>query len=342
MTVTPNHSDSDGPRAAEVDSTQPVVAAVDDLRRDAFKVLERALREFLREEGRPPTASELRLRMGVLTHGGFKLNALRYRGFRELLADAEAQDLVVIDSARQGDITVDFPGLVGGDQGAQYMRPDLWRALVDWSPRTTRVWDLEDERALVLPSEPVLLEPARFARIRELIASKPKRFVSIPHLTVIDQLQLLKDLATKSHLDLGTRTALDGAFHSDRPMKAALDVLRGYNVDFATSWTNVLRAEALKRAERWKAGVPALADVDLFPTAAVPSEKEIRNAHASSRAKASQVASSVLREDAYGHVPRPYVTEAALRSLIHAAIDRMPAQELRALVIPVGYLFPEK
>jgi hypothetical protein len=340
--VTPNQFESGAPLAAEADSTHSDMAGVDKLRRDSFVVLERALREFLREEGRPPTASELRLRMGALTHGGFKLSALRYRRFRDLLADAEAQDLVVVNSARQGDVAVDFPGLVAGDQRAGYMRPDLWKALVDWNPRMTRVWDLEVGRALVLPSEPVLLEPERFARIRALIASEPHRFVSIPHLTVVDQLQMLKGLAAKFHLDLGTRAALDGAFNSDRPMKAALDVLRGYDVDFATSWTNVLRAEALKRAETWKAGMPALADVDLFPASAVPREKEILNPPASSRADASQVPSSVLREDARGHVPRTYVTEAALRSLIHAAIDRMSPRELRALVIPVGYLLPEK
>lgn len=339
--VTPDELVPVAQGTASADPTPSGMAVVDNLRRDAFQVLERALRELLQEEGGPPTASGLRLRMGALTHGGFKLSALGYRRFRDLLADAEAQDLIVLDSAKQGDVSVKLPALVAGENRIPYMRSDLWKAIVDWNPRTARVWDQETGRVLVLPREPVLLEPERFARIRELMSSEPDRFISIPHLTVLDQLQLLKRLAAKSDLDPGTRVALDGAFNSTRPMKSALEILKGYNADFAKAWTNLLRTEALTIAARWKADSPALADVNLFPTSAVAPEKESSNA-ASSRADASAVKSPVPQADVGGHALRPYVTEAELRSLIHQAINQMSPHELRALAIPLGYLLPEK
>lgn len=340
--VTPDEFDPEAPGSAGADSTHSDVAPVDGLRRDAFTVLQRALRELLREEGGPPTASGLRLRMGALTHGGFKLKALGYSRFRDLLADAEAQDLIVLDSARQGDVAVKLPEKVAGDKGTPYLRSDLWKAIVDWNPRTARVWDRETERALMLPREPVLLEPERFARIRELMSSEPDRFISIPHLTVLDQLQLLKGLAAQSDLGLGTRFALDGAFNSTRPMKSALEILKADNLDFATAWTNLLRGEALTIAEKWKADTPALADVNLFPTSPVPPVKEMPHAHASSRTDTSAVKSPVPQADLGGYVLGPYMTESDLRSLIHRAIDRMSSHELHALAIPLGYLLPEK
>jgi hypothetical protein len=309
-------------------------------RLDALTVLQNALADFRSREGRAPTASELRLEMGRLSRGGFKVKALGYRRFRDLVADAEAQGLVSVDANRQGDIAVNPPSATRADVDTPFLRPDLWKAIVDWDPAMTRVWDTESRRAMIFPTEPVLLEPEKYQKVRSELASDPKRFVSIPHLTISDQLELLRQFSDSLNLDPVTRTLVGQGFETKRPMKNVLDILKDYEPDAAVGWTAVLRARANAYAEQWKKSSPALADISLIARVDEPASHQARRA-SGERFNESVKEASDVSESRSTPVEHLLIDENALRYLIHRAVDRMPLHELQALRIPLGYLLKE-
>lgn len=309
-------------------------------RLDALAVLGSALDTFRSREGRAPTGSELRKEMTHLTRGGFKVKALGYRRFRDLVAEAEVRGLVSVDAERQGDIAVNPPGHATPSPGAPFLRADLWKAIVDWDPGMTRVWDTESRRAILFPTEPVLLEPEKFQRIRSDLANSPDRYLHIPHLTINDQLELLRSFAASLNLDPVTSAAVARGFETRRPIKTVLDILKDYDSDAAINWNAVLRTQAHNYAQQWKASNPELADVSLTARSAEKDDRRnLRDDDGRSEEKAAEIERPT--ESRQSPVDHLLADESAIRFLIHRAVDRMPLHELHALRIPLGYLLKE-
>lgn len=336
---------------------EPNVAPEDeqrDERPQAFSVLVEAVASLARQSARPPTASEVRLEMKRLTYGGFDPKALGYSRFRDFLADAEAQRLVSIDSSRQGDISVHLePGRTGDAATSPIIRRDIWKAFVDWSPRLIRFYDLKNGRAISIPAEPALLEPIRFREIRRRLEAQPDDFIKIEPLPVQLQLQWMKEFAEQA-ADPDLRAVLLVALGSDKPIKAFSTVLKSVPGQ-ASRWKTRLHHRARERIEAWRDAAKTDVPIDIYRPNEEPSVSSPQNAEPPDASASQQQASPQFNFQIgvpaplnFGQmwttaisIPTPRDNVAVLRARLHAAIDKMPLEELRALRIPVGYLFED-
>lgn len=325
---------------------------------EAFDVLVSAV-ETLCKAGRPPTASEVRLEMRSLTYGGFSLKELGYVKFRDFLYDAEKRGKIRIDSSRVGDYAVMPVGLAyEGSAESAAIRTDLWKAFVDWNANLSRWYDLKNDKAFILPREPAKLEPKSFQRFRADLASDPDSYIPIEPVSVKTQLEWMGNFAAERR-DPVLRELLKGALASDKPIKTFITALKSVPVQYE-SWRREFAAKVRVVVDEWKASHHSLAsiqverDVSVQDLVAVPVAGTGESPNPSTQSTASgiskayiQLASTWLRPEniissiKFHSRQEGTVNESALRLRLHAAIDRMPLEELKALRIPVGYLFEE-
>lgn len=292
------------------------------LRREALTLLVRAVEDLKDEDGQDPTASQVRLRMGELSYGGFSLSRVGCRRFRDLVDLAESEGLVVVDTRPAGDIRVAPPADADGHES-----PDLafssaiWRAMVDWRPNMLRVWDTRSRQARFIPEHPVPLEPERFSSVRNEILTSGDRFLELPHMTFSDQLQLLREFAAGETLTGEQEQLLEAALGSNRPIQRGLQLLRDLDESVSRRWSDVLRASVRQRLAKWAAEVSGAPDPEELmepapaPDPTLPIEEPKR--------KPRDEAASVV----------------ALRAAVHRAVDSLSPDELRALQLPAGALF---
>jgi hypothetical protein len=324
--------------------------------RKAFSVLVDAVATLTREGDRPPTASEARLAMKRLTYGGFSPKDLGYSRFRDFLADAETRGLIVVDASRQGDVAVHL-GSVMASVGSRnrVIRRDLWRAFIDWTSSLARFYDLKYQRAVVVPAEPAPLEPAKYREFRARLESNPEDFVRIEPILVQTQISWMKDFAGGS-ADPQIRAVLLAALNSEKPVKAFNGVLRTVPGQ-AIRWKNAFQTHAREHIESWRRAAGSGRQIEIYrdseeqateTTQSAKSElHESTTPHKSVPVPTSftfQVGATPFTNFAWP-IPVPSHTPDApastLRARLHAAIDRMPIDELKALRIPVGYLFED-
>ena len=324
------------------------------LRDEAFDALVAAV-QSLAELGRSPTASEARLEVGRRTYGGFNLRALGYKRFRDFLKDAEDAGRVIVDPTRPGDITVSVPGVRSQvEASVPGVRNDLWKAFVDWAPGKSRLYDLIESRAIILPTEPAPLEPEKFKKARELSMQEPERFIVIEPITVKQQIGWMREFA-ETVGDSRLRSLLEAALESEKPVKVFLAVLREAPAELVR-WRSQFTHHVREVIQSWRASDPRLAAVVVDRASA-----EMQNPPEASADSTQQVTNrttdefqhllTLLASTRVGSFARTTHVRPAdgndglgaqrLRLALHLAIDRMPIEELRSLRIPVGYLFEE-
>jgi len=292
------------------------------LQREAVNLLISALGDLREEDGPSPTASQLRIRMGELSYGGFSMGRIGFKRFRDLVAVAESEGLVEVNVHSPGDIRISLPGGsegVGTTEAA--FHPAVWRAMVDWRPDMLRLWDRSRGRAHFFPKHAVPLEPERFVGLREELHDYPSNFVEFPYLVVEDQVELLRRFAKDRLRGLGDQDRLfTAALNSGRPIQRGLQVLRDLDETATTDWSRVLRRAVQERLEQWTAstsGAPRMEDLVQTATSEPPLPFE------ETRRRPREEASIT----------------ASLRAAVHRAVDNLSPEELRALVLPAGVLF---
>ncbi|MFD3904078.1 hypothetical protein HXS80_16175 [Streptomyces sp. CB04723] len=318
---------------------------------EAFAVLAEAVTSLMQPGNRPPTGSEIRLDMKRRTYGGFNPKALGYKRFRDFLDDAEAQGFVVIDRDRPGDVAVTIPGVRQASSQSSVIRRDLWKAFIDWNPAFVRYFAFDQNRAIMIPKVAAPLEPSRYATIRGHIKDEPENFCEIKPVSYNVQHQWMQEF-TANVSEEKTRTLLEKSLESEKPAKMFAAVLRTLP-GVQQAWYGKLRDGVDVYVQEWLASDARLADVEIYAPRTIESESapgKHANHSVSESEKGLIEAASVLASNSMGiskNLAQFLLSSSGekergssdLRSSLHAAIDRMPDEELRKIVIPVGYLF---
>ncbi|MFB6562522.1 UPF0158 family protein [Streptomyces sp. NPDC056400] len=314
----------------------------------AFNVLAEAIALLSQKAGSPVTGSAVRLEMGRRTYGGFDPKRVGYKRFRDFLDEAEQQGYVEIDHDRPGDVGLSIPGASPEVGSTSRMRSDLWKAFSDWNPRTSRYYDLNEDRVVTLPTEPAPLEPTRYAELRTRISDSPSGFVEIKPVSRQQQLAWMMDFALRV-TDPEVSRILSEALKSDHPARYFVVVLRNFP-NLLNRWHNTLRERVYAEALRWRDSNARLAgiQVDHVDSPNHPQSSRLRDeaASPSGRRAVESPQRQVHDLDVVqffanqmpGNVTQP---RSPLRQRLHEAIERMPESELRKITIPVGYLFEE-
>lgn len=324
--------------------------SVNSRRSEAFDVLVSAV-ETLTKVGRPPTASEVRLEMGSLTYGGFKLKELGYKRFRDFLQDAEVHSRIRIDPTRAGDIAVvPFNFFENKSEKLAAIRTDLWKAFTEWNSDLDRWYSLKNDRAFILPREEAKLEPRGFRELRSDLQDDPDNYISIQPVPVKTQIEWMKQFAS-SRYDPVLRELFTSVLGAEKAVKAFTATLKSFPAE-QRSWQEEFSSKVRVEVEKWRDANPSLSDLTIDRTTTVeqlssakPTPKSDQRQSVVHHGGAVYISSSRhinpqwWGQKDFANKDRP--SESALRLRLHAAIDRMPIEELKALRIPIGYLFEE-
>ncbi|UWE13065.1 UPF0158 family protein [Actinacidiphila bryophytorum] len=317
----------------------------------AFDVLIEAIASLSQAGSLPVTGSAVRLEMGRLTYGGFDPKRVGYKRFRDFLDDAEGRGHVEIDRDRPGDVAVAIPGSSPEAGFTSRMRSDLWKAFSDWNPRTSRFYDLNEDRVVTLPTEPAPLEPTRYTEIRKRISENSSGFVEIKSISRQKQLDWMRDFALLV-TDPEVSRVLTEALKSDHPARYFVVVLRSFP-SLLNRWHNTLRERVYAEVLKWRDSDSRLATVqiDQMDSSASPPPTQLREEPVGLAGTAGRRVVEGTQKHAHdldvvqffasqtpGKVAQ---SRSPLRQRLHEAIERMPESELRKISIPVGYLFED-
>lgn len=171
-------------------------ASLDPRRDQALDVLVQAISQLQQESADPPTASEVHVRMRSLTYGGFRYSELGYKRFRDFLVLGEERGLIQVDRTRTGDIGVSLTSdAVPPFASHAAIRPDLWRAAVDWTPGLLRIYELAEDKVHLIPERQAPLEPERIAQTRARYEKAPDEFTVVPNVEIQTQLTWMREFA---------------------------------------------------------------------------------------------------------------------------------------------------
>lgn len=236
------------------------------------------------------------------------------------------------------------------------IRPDLWKAFVDWKPDLLRLYDFDKDHAVLIPSSPAPLEPERFRAIREKLRVSPDSLVKIEPISMRTQLGWMREFSAEV-ADPRIKSLLDAALSADKPAKTFVAVLRQVPPELGR-WRKNLGALVRSEVERWQNSTPRAKSIcidhlDEVTVGGAPEHRAQSRPPAATGENLLDLAShlatvgfssSKIYGGAFGgslfqgnSTQQDSVVN--LRFRLHAAIDRMPLEELRLLRIPVGYLF---
>src|SRR5262249_5328502 len=281
---------------------------------------------------------------------------LGYKRFRDFLADAGARGYIEVNEERLGDVAISVPGETQAMvEFEKPIRSDLWRAFVDWTPNLLRFYDLTNDQVVMIPEKPAPLEPERFRAFRDRLEAERSAFVSIKFITLPEQLEWMKRFAAGMS-DPRMRELLNAALDDKKPVKTFVAVLRTVP-DQLQRWHGVLRQEVRQVIEQWQTSSENLRQISIdrasSPTSQNADDRQSARETGSRNAEMEmlELVSRLLRGSSRSSVSRLHPDAKAtqpnvdspdtveLRAKVHAAIDRMSANELRELRLPVGYLF---
>jgi hypothetical protein len=324
----------------------------DTLRREAANVLVNAIADLMSSSGRQPTASEVRIKLRDLTHDGFDPKRLGFVRFRDFLDYAERYGTITLDRGRPGDISVGLANFEPAQTAAsRTMRRDLWHAFLKWS-NDFRFYDRTTDSIKNVPREVAPLEPVHFAQLRTAVNDEPERYVAITPIDRDTQIGWMHTFADEVP-DAEVKRALLVALGSTNAAGEFVTALKSYPTELRR-WYDYLTKHVQKTIESWLS--QSELEVDIWKQNEVESP-QLTEGQSSTDAEAltAEAAKTNLRswlrhgrvEGAWSTRPTASRTTDVrlevksveqLRQVLHSAIDRMPADQLRLLSIPLGYL----
>lgn len=324
---------------------------------EAFTVLRETLFD-LEPLGRPATGSEVRLGLKRRTYGGFDPRPLGFKRFREFLNAARDAGHIEIDDGRKGDVAVRLPGAIYADSadsdGHRRIRSDLWRAVSDWSHKSTHVAELSRDRVVSFPPLPVPLEPSEFADLRRRRQQNDPDLVEVPPVPQPAQVEWMKAFAEEAGL-----AVLSDTLTMANPTAEFMAKIRA-DTDLRRAWGQVLSQKVRRYVLDWTSREPGAAAFNPFVTADTTTDSDNQEPKNAPLAPSSPLFKTsvhwVQRDPDLSQVVRTWQDRvrlspsikhrtgkhSELRQLLHNAIDRMPEAELRKINIPVGYLLDEE
>jgi hypothetical protein len=282
----------------------------------------RTIVEDLTASGRRSFAAGLKPRLQSLSNGEFDETRLGFPTFKAFLQEAEKagivelgrtpSDLVVMPRrAMPPPSTTTSPAQ---DLRGKKIRPDLWRAWIEWSPELRRYYDKESDRVLFLVDRANDDEPENLAATRAEVAANPGRYIPIEPISSTATVEAMRDFAS-SWTDETDRAAMQEALASSTPEEAAMNFTRLLRVrsPIGAAWHLTRLNQVSQAIAAWKQ-THQLEVQHLVPTQGAE--------------RRSNIAS----------VPSIGIDEEELRGRILEAVQRMALSDLLRLPIPAEYL----
>jgi hypothetical protein len=121
----------------------------------------------------------------------------------------------------------------------QTLRADIWSSFVQWRRNWRRVYDRENDRAVMFPIEPSPWDTPEQARVRSAVSADPGAFVEIEPLSWARRLDAMRNFV-ESLDDESSRSALEKSFRDERPITEFIKTisLLGLGVAWRDFWVN--------------------------------------------------------------------------------------------------------
>jgi Uncharacterised protein family (UPF0158) len=272
--------------------------------------------------GRSTVAAALKAELQRRFNGRFDERVMGFFSFRDFLKEAEQRRLIKLRQAVGGDLEAIPPGTPeravtavalgqAGAEGAVYIRPDIWQAFVDWRPNWIRAYDLQQDRAVMVPATATPFDAPDWIELRKALAGHPDRFRSIEPIPMEKQLAWMNELIEQIQ-DESIRDVLRSALDSERPFGAFARAAASIP-EIKTRWNRALQGRVFAITREWMERNRLLLDL--------VQERRPRTLTNPSQATSGSSAS-----------------ENEIRARVHAAIDRMPIAELKRIELPIEYL----
>lgn len=303
---------------------------------EAIGLLTNAI-QGLRDRGRASTAAGVKSEMRILSGNGFDNTPLGYASFRDFLRAAEQRGAVttVAPGAPGADMLVLLPDEPPppGSRRTVIVRPDLWRAFMDWSPGRLHVYDRVTDRALDVAAEPAPLEPELHAAVRGVAAAGDDRYVPVPGVDADEQLAWAAEFA--GSVAGAARDKIRAALTNPRPLAALAEAMRE-DPQTSAAWQHERQDRVLQRIEAWSSERGLTVDGSLEVLRG-PSAARKADAPATGRHGSAVPPADGGRRPAGPAADKTRDGE-AVRERILMILARMPLAELLRLRIPVEYL----
>jgi hypothetical protein len=303
----------------------------------AFRLLARVVTEYI-ETGRRPRGAALKPELQRRT-GGFSESLIGYESFGAFLEAAAENGFVQLHRIPGGDIEVSLPGseptrseiplpiLNPEPARSGYIRRDLWRCFLDWTPGWIRLYDPQNDKAVMFPENPSPFDNPEHIRLRTAWKSAPHSFVAISPISMEKQLAWMREFANT--LEEPSRSALAKALGGGRPFAAFTQLVRE-TPGLARDWSSFRVVRVSELISQWLNDHQLKASIEAPPLTAAPAERGTRTEiRRSSSFRAERLSGTQTTED-------------VVRTRLHQAIDRMTLADLLRLSVPAQYLILER
>ena len=302
-----------------------------DARQLAFRLLARIVAEYV-ETGRQPRGAGLKTELQRRT-GGFSESLLGYESFGAFLESAAQSGFVQLRKIPGGDIEVSMPGsrenpsqLVTprkpSPERTTYIRRDLWRCFLDWTPGWIRLYDPRNDKAVMFPETPSPFDNAEHARVRAAWQAMPQSFIQISPISMETQLAWMQEFVDR--LEEPSKSALLKILGAARPFGAFTQAVRE-TPGLARDWSNFRVGRVTQLITQWSGEHNLNVSTEAPPLAPAPNER--------ARERVESRTHQIAGND---------TIEQTIKTRLHQVIDRMSLSDLLRLSIPVQYLISER
>lgn len=291
---------------------------------EAFRLLREVVSEYA-QRGLRPNAAGLKPGLQVRSFGKFNESSLGYKSFREFLFAARAaghvelkpsgNDYAVLppDDASSGSDAVTTtlatePFRQPNRPSRAGIRPDLWRAFLDWTPQVRRYYSRTADTVVTFSELPGGLELPEQARAREHVQANAAEYVEVAPLSRDQMLEWMKEFAATVQ-EKAEHTALLGALGTDRALGAFAAIAR-LSPSVWSRWHAFRQQRVAAVIEEWAA--------------------------------TNRLSLTIFEPGFQAVLPTPVSVDeqrlSDLRNRLHTAIDRMPLSDLLRLSLPLEYV----
>ena len=285
----------------------------------------------LHARGRTTTAAGVKSEMRRLSAQGFDESRLGYPRFRDFLQEAQRLGAVVVvaPSSPGRDAIVALPGdALPPTVKRKLVRPDLWRAFIDWTPGMLRVYDRSTDRAVCVSTEPAPLEPTYNTEIRDQVKRNSAGFIQITPVSPDEQMEWAKSFVET--LASGSDSAaeqLASALDQPKPLGAFTALIK-LDSQLAGDWARWRETRLVREIRAWSELNGLRLEPYVSTTTASRGADVVKHHHSAFNTSSSYLTSANDLE----------VDLAPIRDKILAALSRMPTADLLRLSIPAEYL----